>query len=969
MAESTTLETLVLEINSSAKGANEGITNLINPLRSLAKAVGTVVPALREMNRELKKMQGLKIPNIEKALSSSSAKKASSAIKEAIDVPESKLAALEMKQGAVTEAMVKAAAKGNAMSTSTKRLQLFTIADKILKEQQEQRIKEWQAQSTPNISHYADSSNMIPDEELRKLHPEWYTTDSERASNALANASAGGQASWASETKKAVVGYNQLTEAKNKTASASKSVTKAVKETKTEIKDVGDTAKQSAPKMSGFSKNLQMIGRILKTMILRTIIRNLIKSFSEAWNAAYEFSKNLGGSFADAVDRAHTMLTDVGVTLVQTVAPVFEALIPVIKVVADAISYLCSGIQYLLSLLGMTSDVTKAATSSIGKYASTAGKGGKATKNMLASWDQLNVIQSKGSGSGSGGASYKPGLLKNMVSSETSAIMQLAVGEAMLAIGLILACTGHIGLGIAAIAIGASAIVKTVNEDWKKLPKEIQNTLTGIMTAAGAAMLAVGLLVMGANPALGIGMIIAGVANLGLAVALNWDDIVDRLVGMMTKIGDFFVGTWNSIRDAIGSAWASVKRWAKDTLGIDIESAWGSVKSFFKDLWGSAEDGTGIAGWASNAWKNVSAWWETNVLENIEKEGVWGGVKGFFKGVWDEVSTNANNAWTTVNQWLDSTIGTNFEKEWGKIKPIFESIFGAEDDPNTINGMLYLAYQDVSRWWTTNVTDKMKEEGVWGGVKGFFSGLFGTEDNPNSISGMLYDSFQDVSKWWTTNVTDKVKENGAWGGVVGFFEGIIGDSETGLEGLFNGLWTIISKLWGDIVGSLEDAWSGVATWFHNNVTMPIGNFFIDCVNGILDGVNWLIANLNSITSVIGIGEIKTINPLDHIKPITENAGGAYGISRGDLFIANEAGAELVGSMNGKTTVANQNQIIEGIQKGVRDANQDQNDLLRQQNDLLRQLLRKETKFELKPTAGWGDFIRRSTDIWDGMTGG
>ena len=37
---------------------------------------------------------------------------------------------------------------------------------------------------------------------------------------------------------------------------------------------------------------------------------------------------------------------------------------------------------------------------------------------------------------------------------------------------------------------------------------------------------------------------------------------------------------------------------------------------------------------------------------------------------------------------------------------------------------------------------------------------------------------------------------------------------------------------------------------------------------------------------------------------------------GQLFIAREAGPELVGSMDGHTTVANNDQIVEGIAEGV-----------------------------------------------------
>lgn len=63
---------------------------------------------------------------------------------------------------------------------------------------------------------------------------------------------------------------------------------------------------------------------------------------------------------------------------------------------------------------------------------------------------------------------------------------------------------------------------------------------------------------------------------------------------------------------------------------------------------------------------------------------------------------------------------------------------------------------------------------------------------------------------------------------------------------------------------------------------------------------------------------------------------------GELFIAREAGAEMVGSIGGKTAVANNDQIVAAVSGGVREANDEQNRLLREQNDLLRAILEKNT---------------------------
>ena len=62
---------------------------------------------------------------------------------------------------------------------------------------------------------------------------------------------------------------------------------------------------------------------------------------------------------------------------------------------------------------------------------------------------------------------------------------------------------------------------------------------------------------------------------------------------------------------------------------------------------------------------------------------------------------------------------------------------------------------------------------------------------------------------------------------------------------------------------------------------------------------------------------------------------------GQLFLAREAGPELVGTIGRQTAVANNEQIVRGIASGVADANAQQNELLREQNELLRAILEKE----------------------------
>lgn len=82
---------------------------------------------------------------------------------------------------------------------------------------------------------------------------------------------------------------------------------------------------------------------------------------------------------------------------------------------------------------------------------------------------------------------------------------------------------------------------------------------------------------------------------------------------------------------------------------------------------------------------------------------------------------------------------------------------------------------------------------------------------------------------------------------------------------------------------------------------------------------------------------------------------------GQLFIAREAGPELVGTMGGSTAVANNDQIVEGIKGGVAQANSEQNDLLRQQNSILMQLLNKD--LTISPSVGLGQVMARSAALY------
>ena len=169
-------------------------------------------------------------------------------------------------------------------------------------------------------------------------------------------------------------------------------------------------------------------------------------------------------------------------------------------------------------------------------------------------------------------------------------------------------------------------------------------------------------------------------------------------------------------------------------------------------------------------------------------------------------------------------------------------------------------------------------------------------------------------------------------GVFPILEGLI----TFLKGAFSldwekaweGLGTVVEGIWNAIVGIVK----GVG---HTMVSL-----FVGVINVVIDAINKLLAVSLDVPEWLGGGTFTLGVQIPKI-PIPTFAEGGFP-EQGQMFIAREAGAEMVGSIGRKTAVANNDQIVGGIASGVASANEEQNVLLREQNSLLRAILEKDS---------------------------
>ena len=124
----------------------------------------------------------------------------------------------------------------------------------------------------------------------------------------------------------------------------------------------------------------------------------------------------------------------------------------------------------------------------------------------------------------------------------------------------------------------------------------------------------------------------------------------------------------------------------------------------------------------------------------------------------------------------------------------------------------------------------------------------------------------------------------------------------------------------------------------------VSNAFKSVINGVLSAIertiNGFIRMLNGAIGIINAIPGVSISKVTLLSIPRLAEGGM--VNTGQMFVAREAGPELVGTIGNRTAVVNNDQIVESVSQGVYEANSEQNALLREQNSLLRKLLEKDT---------------------------
>ena len=512
------------------------------------------------------------------------------------------------------------------------------------------------------------------------------------------------------------------------------------------------------------------------------------------------------------------------------------------------------------------------------------------------------------------------------ISDELNAIMEL-FGGAELALGAVLCFSGaNIPLGLALMAFGAKNLIATAIVNWGSIETPVGKVLSTLQVILSGAALVVGSLLAfsGANIPLGIALMAAGAVNIASNAALNWDGCSDKVKTVISTITGIVGGALLAIgaimcfsgvampigitlmaAGAASLASSIALDWSKSAKGV--QAAAGTIVSLAGKMsfaigailcfsgvgiplgiaLMAAGIGATVLGNSMNSQKGVD--WGALGKKMVEVgEDV---VLGFLKGLgWFVAHSPLEIAWTYIVEPLIDAV----KKKLGIHSP--STVF-ADIGINTVKGLLngiLDGMKGIADWVKTNVTDpivnKAKE---------------GWEDAKTSTK----------TAW--RDICDSVKTKGD-------------EMSRKAEDAFTKAARAAKTKMEDMQNKVKNAIDKIKKFFA--VTLGFKGIKLPSIS-----VSWDTASaVGQALSKLGMPGV----PNFHVN-WNQYAEGGFP-DEGELYIARENGSEMIGRMGNKNVVANNQQIIDGITRGVASANSQQNALLREQNELLRALLEKDT---------------------------
>ena len=201
---------------------------------------------------------------------------------------------------------------------------------------------------------------------------------------------------------------NNLNDTLSKVSEGLEGVSKNARKTEREVKAVGNSAKQSTSKLGQFFAAMK---RIAMYRAMRAAIKAITNAFREGISNLYQFSVLIDGTFKKSMDTLATSALYLKNSLGALVAPIVNALAPVIDMLVDKFVDLLNVFNQFIARITGASTWTKALKypKQYAENMERAGGAAKELKATLLGFDEINRLddlRARGGGGGSPALDY-----------------------------------------------------------------------------------------------------------------------------------------------------------------------------------------------------------------------------------------------------------------------------------------------------------------------------------------------------------------------------------------------------------------------------------------------------------------------------------------------------------------------------------------------------------------------------------
>lgn len=630
------------------------------------------------------------------------------------------------------------------------------------------------------------------------------------------------------------------------------------------------------------------------------------------------------GDMARTLENPANMLRVLRAELEQAARAVGNIFIPILTKVLPIAIAVASALQEIIAAIAALFGVTvkspkwgdaigsaSAGSGAIADNMDSAAGSAKELKRYLAGFDELNVLPDQnqgGSGSGAG------------------------VGG------------GDLGLDLPGYDFLKNAVTTQIDEWKKKLEplvffvKDNLKEILGLIATIGIALLAWKL----SNDFLNGIMALKTLGKNGLSIPLT------IAAGVILTAASFSI-EFRAIKDAIEDKLNSFNFGEIILSGLGGTVGAGVIGKGIGQLIFKAFKGSAVAKAITAGGGTISTG-----LIGAAIGGIVAGIPMFVTGVYDAIVNGLNTlngllipaGSTLAATGIGAIIGTAIGSVGGPVGAAIGALVGLVIGALTDLGILIYQKWDeicaffapVAEWFNVNVVQPISGffSGLWTDiVKTFSPAVTWFSDLWKSVSQTFEDVFYNIGvlvsgTWETIKIV--------WGIVSGWFDTNVIQP---LSNLFSSLWGGITKwasdTWTKICDGFLTAYNYINTHFLTPLRTAVATVFDGLVgavkaalNGVISALNsalrWIFGGINSILSDLKNFSIAGYSPFAGLRTIRVPqipmlADGGF-VDQGQLFIAREAGAEMVGSIGRRTAVANNDQIVDGITYGVREANDD-----------------------------------------------